>query len=70
MVEKCITETKLFRDETWKKKTFGGTIQKDDFSKKFNQAQGSWKAADAEYKSSKSKYDQVANRKYSITDRN
>ena len=60
VVDKCITETKSFRDATWKKKTFGGTVQKDEFSKKFSQAQGSWKAADNEYRSSKSKYDQVS----------
>ena len=41
--EKCLQEAKEFRDKTWKKKTFGGTVERDAYQKNFTEAQKSWK---------------------------
>jgi len=55
--EQCLEKIKSFRAETWNKKFFGGTVQKDQYEKAFKTAQQSWATLDKEYKSNKSSYD-------------
>lgn len=55
----CVDATKAWKDQIWKKKFMGGTVQKEQHDKKFQEVQKHWNALLNKAKKCKSSYDKA-----------